>query len=106
MNLDASSLLDVAVLRAIVLSVLGTCNVVALASTLAGSGTAFWADGVGTASCFSYPRGISASSDGVVFVADGDNNRIRMVSTSGEGSLVEALRITICCCKNASLNLL
>ncbi len=51
-------------------------------STFAGSGTAGYADGVGTSSSFNYHWGISGNAD-VVFVADFGNNRIRRIASSG-----------------------
>ena len=53
-------------------------------TTIAGSGAAGFADGVGSAAVFNAPSGISASPDGSLFVADANNNRIRRVSPTGE----------------------
>lgn len=54
-------------------------------STLAGSGT--WdrgfADGTGSAARFNYPSGIVVDSQGYLFVADWNNQRIRKVSPTG-----------------------
>ena len=52
-------------------------------STLAGSGTAGFADGVGTAARFKSPQGVAVKSNDVVVVADTFNNRIRLVATDG-----------------------
>jgi hypothetical protein len=52
-------------------------------TTLAGSGSAAWSDGVGTAASFFNPIGIAVDNNGVVFVADDSNQRIRMISTAG-----------------------
>jgi len=49
-------------------------------STLAGAGTAGFADGTGAAAQFSEPSGLTVSRDGVVFVADTANHRIRKVT--------------------------
>ena len=43
-------------------------------TTLAGSGTAGWLDGVGTASRFSSPWDVSVDFNGAVFVADRSNS--------------------------------
>jgi serine/threonine-protein kinase len=48
-------------------------------TTLAGSGTAAFADGTGVNASFSAPRGIAADSAGNVYVADSTNKRIRLV---------------------------
>ena len=53
-------------------------------STLAGSGTAAWVDGVGTAARFNNPFGVCVDANGAVFVADALNNRIRKITSSGE----------------------
>lgn len=52
-------------------------------STLAGSGFAGFADGVGTAASFSNPKGIAVDTAGNVYVADAVNNRIRKISSKG-----------------------
>ena len=57
--------------------------VIGVVSTLAGSGLYSYADGVGSAASFRSPGGVAVSSSGVVFVADSDNQRIRMITTSG-----------------------
>lgn len=57
---------------------------VGVVSTLAGSGTALFADGMGTSAMFNNPRGLSIDSSGVVFVADSQNDRIRRISTTGK----------------------
>jgi len=53
-------------------------------STLAGSGVAGFADGIGTAARFNVPRGLAISPDGTIYVADSGNYRIRRVSPTGE----------------------
>ena len=50
---------------------------------MAGSGAVAWADGLGTATRFNRPSGVSVDSNGAVYVADANNHRIRMVSSSG-----------------------
>ena len=52
-------------------------------TTLAGSGTGTWADGIGPAAGFKKPYGVSVDSNGAVYVADMNNHRIRKVSSSG-----------------------
>ncbi len=45
-------------------------------TTVAGSGTAAWADGTGTAASFNAPTGIAVSSDATtLYVADASSNR-------------------------------
>jgi sugar lactone lactonase YvrE len=51
--------------------------------TLAGSGSASYADGLGTAASFSFPTGVALDANGIVYVADTWNHRIRMISLSG-----------------------
>ena len=52
-------------------------------STLAGSGSGAWADGLGTAASFRNPYGVGVDSNGAVYVGDASNYRIRKVSSSG-----------------------
>lgn len=51
-------------------------------STVAGTGVAAFADGVGVAAAFSSPRGIACDAIGNAYVADGGNNRIRKIVLS------------------------
>jgi serine/threonine-protein kinase len=52
-------------------------------STFAGSGSAAFADGIGTNASFSYPAGMAMATDGTIYVADYANNRIRKITTGG-----------------------
>ena len=52
-------------------------------STLAGSGSPAFADGVGLAASFSFPDGVVVDSFGSIFVADSINHRIRKISSLG-----------------------
>jgi len=52
-------------------------------TTLAGNGSGSgFADGTGTAASFAHPYGVVVLSNGNIAVADSDNNRIRLISTS------------------------
>ena len=48
-------------------------------STVVGSGVAGWVDGAATRARLSDPRGLAWSADGLLFVADAGNNRVRVV---------------------------
>jgi len=53
-------------------------------STWAGDGTATFKDGKGTAAAFRGPYGIAVRSDGALYVADANNNRIRAITAAAE----------------------
>ncbi|WP_435465983.1 hypothetical protein [Variovorax sp. GB1P17] len=57
-------------------------------TTLAGSGTAGNANGLGAAASFNGPLGIALDSDGNLYVADSWNNTIRMITPAGLVSTV------------------
>jgi sugar lactone lactonase YvrE len=52
-------------------------------TTLAGSGTATFAEGTGTGASFNIPLGVAVDVARNVYVADGGNNRIRKISPAG-----------------------
>lgn len=57
-------------------------------STIAGDGTAGYADGPAAQARFNGPIGIAVAANGNVFVADTYNDRIRMISPDGQVSTV------------------
>jgi RHS repeat-associated protein len=54
-----------------------------MVSTLAGDGTYGFADGPATTAQFKNPQGVAVDANGVVFVADTSNNRIRRIALDG-----------------------
>ncbi|HEY9284496.1 MAG TPA: IPT/TIG domain-containing protein, partial [Pyrinomonadaceae bacterium] len=59
-----------------------------MVSTLAGDGTAGFADGVGAAARFNNPQGVAVDGGGAVVVADTDNNRVRRIAADGTVSTI------------------
>lgn len=54
-----------------------------IVSTLAGSGAKGSTDGTGTAASFNVPTGIAVDSNGIVYIADTWNHKIRKVTATG-----------------------
>lgn len=52
-------------------------------TTLAGTGSAGSADGTGTAASMRFPSAVAVDANGTVFVADTDNQSIRMITSAG-----------------------
>ena len=50
-------------------------------TTIAGDRTGGWLDATGTNSKFAYPTGITIDTNGILYVADSGNNRIRRIGT-------------------------
>jgi DNA-binding beta-propeller fold protein YncE len=73
-------------LTAATLAVTGAERGQAEVSTLAGSGSQYWADGFGVYAGFNYPYGMAIDTFGFLYVADMNSNRIRYVSPLGEVS--------------------
>lgn len=69
-------------------------------SLLAGNGTgAYGGDGgAATDAALREPRGVFATSDGRVFIADAGNNRIRMVSESVRVCMCVRMWLCVCMC--------
>lgn len=52
-------------------------------STLAGNGSAGYAEGSGSGALFNYPLGIATDASGKIYIADSYNNRIRTLTAAG-----------------------
>lgn len=59
-----------------------------IVSTLTGNGKAGYTDGTGLGAQFNNPTGVAVGPDGTLYVADRNNNRIRLVSA---GNVVATL---------------
>ena len=59
-------------------------NETGVVTTVAGSGTAAYNDGSGVTASFNRPNGIAVDSNNNLYVSDGNNNRIRKITSSGE----------------------
>lgn len=57
-------------------------------TTLAGSGTAGYADGTGKSARFNAPEGVAVDKRGMVYVSDTENNRIRRITPDGVVSTI------------------
>ncbi len=66
-------------IRKIITNSMGVVEV----STFAGTGTHGFRDGAGNVAKFNEPRGVAIDSSGNIYVADGDNHRIRKITSSG-----------------------
>jgi serine/threonine protein kinase, bacterial len=54
-----------------------------IVTTLAGEGNNGYVDGIGTVAQFGLPIGVAVNAEGIVYVADENNNCIRQISPSG-----------------------
>lgn len=52
-------------------------------TTIAGSGTAMWGDGTGTAASFNYPLCLALDTMGNLYVSELSNNRVRVIYSKG-----------------------
>lgn len=64
----------------------GTDGFITTVSTLAGSGTAGYANGTGAAALFNNPQGIAVDASGKIYLADSFNSRLRTVTATGEAA--------------------
>lgn len=68
-------------------------NISGIISTLAGNGNkTFGGDnGSGTSASLARPRGLSVDAQGNIYVADSDNNRIRLIANTNTGSSIKTV---------------
>ncbi|SHN31237.1 NHL repeat-containing protein [Mucilaginibacter sp. OK098] len=64
----------------------GLSGIVTAVSTLAGNGTAGYADASGLSAQFNNPQGITVDASGKIYLSDSYNNRIRTVTAAGLAS--------------------
>ena len=64
----------------------GLSGIVTAVSTLAGNGTAGYADAPGLSAQFNNPQGITVDGSGKIYLSDSYNNRIRTVTAAGLAS--------------------
>lgn len=69
-------------------NLISTVSPMGLVSTLAGNGVAGFADGTGTGVKFNAPVDVAVDGQGVVYVADSQNHRIRKIMPDGTVSTV------------------
>lgn len=78
----------------------GNLKAVRLVTTFAGTGVAGYANGAGANAQFNEPVGLAFNDDGVLFVADSKNHRIRAINAVGEVSTYsgaeESIALTGC----------
>ncbi len=77
----------------------------AVVTTLAGGGSGLngaFVDGSGSNAGFSSPRGLAVDASGNVFVADGNNNRIRKVTAGGGTRISSYGSHSACSCSGQS----
>lgn len=68
-------------------------SVSGIISTLAGTGNKTFGgdDGSGTSASLARPRGLSVDAQGNIYVADSDNNRIRLITNTNTGSSIKTV---------------